>query len=233
MPSREKQLIQHFGQYITDHKKKFIEKVLAGRTRHITIVLEDIYQSQNASAVIRTCECFGTQDINIIENDSQYSVNKRVLKGANKWINLHRYKMKGMNNSEVCLRHLRDQGYQIVVADPSPDGLPVHELSIEKKMAIVFGNEVHGASGFALAQADQKVFIPMQGFTESLNISVSAAICLNTILTKLRQSMIAWQLSDAEKETLRLQWYRKVVRRSALIEHEFLRSAQNYGLVAG
>jgi len=219
----QKQLIDHFSQYITDHKKQFIEKVLSERTRHITLVLEDVYQSQNASAVVRTCECLGLQDIHIIENDSQYSVNKKVLKGANKWIDLHRYKMKGFNNSEICFRQLKEQGYQIVVADPSPDGKSIYEIQTDNKLAIVMGSEHHGSSDFALAHADQRVFIPMFGFTESFNISVSAAICLNTLLSKVRDSNSTWQLTDREKETLRLQWYRKIVRKSDLIEREFLR----------
>jgi len=224
MSSIEKKITDHFGQYITDHKKQFIEKVLSERTRHVTLVLEDIYQSQNASAVVRTCECLGLQDIHIIEEDSKYSVNKRVLKGANKWIDLYRYKMKSFNNTEICFRKLREQGYQILVTDPSSDGVSINEIAVDKKVAVVMGNELKGTSNYALDHADQKIFIPMHGFTESFNISVSAAICLNTLLTKLRESTTTWQLSDEEKETLRLQWYRKVVRRSDLIEQEFLRT---------
>jgi tRNA (guanosine-2'-O-)-methyltransferase len=224
MNSKEKKITDHFGQYITDHKKQFIEKVLSERTRHITLVLEDIYQSQNASAVVRTCECLGLQDIHIIEEDSKYSVNKRVLKGSNKWIDLYRYKMKGFNNTEICFRKLREQGYQILVTDPSPDGVSINEIPIDKKIAVVMGNELKGTSSYAIENADQKIFIPMHGFTESFNISVSAAICLNTLLTKIRNSNVFWQLSEEEKEILRLQWYRKVVRRSDLIEQEFLRS---------
>lgn len=226
MLSKEKKITDHFSQYITDHKKQFIEKVLDGRTRHITLVLEDIYQSQNASAVVRTCECLGLQDIHIIEEDSKYSVNKRVLKGANKWIDLYRYKMKGFNNTEICFRKLRELGYQILVTDPSPDGMSINEVPIDKKLAIVMGNELNGTSDYSITHADQKIFIPMHGFTESFNISVSAAICLNTLLTKMRGSDACWQLSNEEKETLRLQWYRKVVRRSDLIEQEFLRSIE-------
>jgi tRNA (guanosine-2'-O-)-methyltransferase len=224
MNSKEKKIADHFSQYITDHKKQFIEKVLSERTRHITLVLEDIYQSQNASAVVRTCECLGLQDIHIIEEDSKYEVNKRVLKGANKWIDLYRHKMKGFNNTEICFRKLRAQGYQILVTDPSPDGVSINEIPVDKKIAIVMGNELKGTSSFAIEHADQKIFIPMHGFTESFNISVSAAICLNTLLTKIRTSNVFWQLSEEEKEVLRLQWYRKVVRRSDLIEQEFLRS---------
>jgi len=224
MSSKEKKVTDHFSQYITDHKKQFIEKVLSERTRHITLVLEDIYQSQNASAVVRTCECLGLQDIHIIEEDSKYSVNKRVLKGSNKWIDLYRYKMKGFNNTEICFRKLREQGYQILVTDPSPDGVSINEIAIGNKIAVVMGNELHGTSSFAIEHADQKIFIPMHGFTESFNISVSAAICLNTLLTKVRESNVSWQLTEEEKEVLRLQWYRKVIRRSDLIEQEFLRS---------
>jgi tRNA (guanosine-2'-O-)-methyltransferase len=222
--SKEKMITDHFSQYITDHKKQFIEKVLNERTRHITLVLEDIYQSQNASAVVRTCECLGMQDIHIIEDDSQYSVNKRVLKGANKWIDLYRYKMRGFNNTEICFRKLQEEGYRILVTDPSPDGISINDIPVDKKLAIVMGNELKGTSDYALAHAHQKIFIPMHGFTESFNISVSAAICLNTLFTKLRSSTISWQLSGEEKETLRLKWFRKVVRRSELIEQEFLRS---------
>jgi len=224
MKSKEAKITDHFSQYITDHKKQFIERVLNERTRHITLVLEDIYQSQNASAVVRTCECLGLQDIHIVEEESPYAVNKRVLKGANKWIDLHRYKMKGFNNTEICFRKLRELGYQILATDPSPDGMSINEVPVDKKIAVVMGNELRGTSNYALRHADQKIFIPMHGFTESFNISVSAAICLNTFLTKMRESALCWQLSDEEKEVLRLQWYRKVVRRSDLIEQAFLRS---------
>jgi tRNA (guanosine-2'-O-)-methyltransferase len=224
MDSQTRKTTEHFSQYISDHKKQFIEKVLGERTRHITLVLEDIHQSQNASAVVRTCECLGLQDIHIIEEESKYSVNKRVLKGSNKWIDFYRYKMRGFNNTEICFRKLRELGYHILVTDPSPDGISINEVPVDKKLAIVMGNELKGSSDYSLKHADQKIFIPMHGFTESFNISVSAAICLNTLLTKVRKSNTSWQLSEEEKELLRLQWYRKVVRRSDLIEQEFLRS---------
>ena len=226
LTSKERQLIQHFSQYVSDHKKEFIERVLRERTRYVTLVLEDIYQSQNASAVLRTCECLGLQDIHIIEDDTKYEVNKRVLKGANKWLDLHRYKMKGFNNSEICFRTLREAGYKILVTDPSPDGVSINDIPVDQKMAVVMGNELHGTSEFAIKNADQKIFIPMHGFTESFNISVSAAIILNTLLTKVRSSDVEWHLSSEEKQLIRLQWLRKIVRRSDLIEHEFLKSIE-------
>ena len=224
MATREQLIINHLSQYATEHKKNFIEHVLSQRTRHITLVLENIFQSQNASATLRTSECLGLQDIHIIEDESKYGTNKKVLKGAHKWLDLHRYKMKGFNNTEICFRQLRESGYKILVTDPSPDGISINDVSVDQKVAVVMGNEFHGTSKYAIAHADQKIFIPMYGFTESFNISVSAALCLNILLTKLRASNINWKLSVSEKESLRLQWFRKIVRRSDLIEQEFLRS---------
>ena|SRR5436190_10025198 len=219
-------LTSHFGQFISEHKKEFIEQVLDQRTRYLTLVLEDIYQSHNASAVIRTCECLGIQDIHIIESASTWSTNKQVLKGSHKWIDLHRYRSKKSNNIEDCFNRLREQGYRIAVTDPAPGGIPINELKLETPVALVMGNELHGCSQYAIENADERVRIPMAGFTESLNISVSAAICLNTILAKLRPSNHPWPLNGQEKSALRLQWYKKVVRRSELLQREFLRSIE-------
>jgi tRNA (guanosine-2'-O-)-methyltransferase len=217
-------LTAYFSQFITEHKKEFMERVLNHRTRYVTMVLEDIYQSHNASAVMRTCECLGMQDIHVIETTSQWSTNKKVLKGSNKWLNIVRYNMKKTNNVAECYNHLRKQGYQIAVTDPAPDGLSIEEIGLDKPLAIVMGNELKGSSGYALEQADVKVHIPMTGFTESLNISVSAAICMNSVLSRLRKTDLPWGLRVEEKNQLRLEWYKKVVRRAELLEREFLRS---------
>jgi tRNA (guanosine-2'-O-)-methyltransferase len=222
-PEYKQLLTDHFSQYISDHKKDFIERVLAQRTKHLTVVMEDIYQSQNASAVVRTCECMGVQEVHIIENSSKYSVNPKVLKGANKWLDLVRYKDKKKKNTEACFQQLRERGYKILVTSPSPECVPLDEIDITEKLAIVMGNELKGASRYALDNADLKVSIPMYGFTESYNISVSAAICLNTLVPKLRTSSVAWHLSPEEMKEIRLQWYRGVVKRSDIIEREFLK----------
>jgi tRNA (guanosine-2'-O-)-methyltransferase len=221
---QERLLIQHFAQYVSDHKKSFIQKVLSQRTRHVTVVLEDIYQSQNSSAVIRTCECMGVQDIHIVENTSSYQVNTRVLKGSNRWVNLNRYRSGNTNNTEACFKQLREQGYSIYAADPSENGISIHDIDVTNKTAILFGNELRGVSDYSLQHCDQRVRIPMYGFTESMNISVSVAICLSTLIAKLHNSFEEFGLSEDEKETLVLNWYRKVVRKSDVIEREFLRS---------
>jgi tRNA (guanosine-2'-O-)-methyltransferase len=227
MSPKEELLFNHLAQFVSDHKKEFIEKVLNERTRHVTVVLENIYQSQNASAVVRTCECLGIQDIHIVENTAKYQLNVRVLKGADKWLNLERYRSKGVNNTETCFTQLRQHGYKILVADPAEDGAPIDEIDVlESRIALVFGNELNGTSSYALENGDQKIRIPMYGFTESLNISVSVAICLNTLMGKFRQSQTGLGLSEIEKRVIKLAWYRKIVKRSDILEREFLRTIQ-------
>lgn len=222
---QQRVLKQHLSQFVSEHKRDFMERVLNQRTRYVTIVLEDIYQSQNTSAVIRTCECLGLQDVHVIETNSEWSTNKLVLKGSNKWLTIQRYRKKGVNNTADCFAALRDRGYRIAVTDPS-GGVPIGEIPLEKPLAIVMGNERHGSSEYALKHADLSVTIPMAGFTESMNISVSAAICLHDILTRLRQSPWPWPLSESEKEELLLYWYRKSVRNADVIEREYLKTIQ-------
>lgn len=227
MTPEEEKVFNHLAQFVSEHKKAFVEKVLAHRTRYVTVVLENIYQSQNASAALRTCECMGLQDVHIVEDTAKYHLNIRVLKGSYKWLNLERYRDRRVNNTDVCFQHLRSQGYRILVADPAEDGISIDELDVTAgKIALVFGNELRGASTFSLAQGDAKVRIPMFGFTESLNVSVSVAVCLNTILAKVRNTQTFIGLTEEEKAQIRLAWYRKIVRRSDLLEREFLRTIE-------
>ena len=118
MTDRERLVCQHLSQFVSDHKKEFVDKVLNARTRNITVVLEDIFQSQNASAVIRTCECMGIQDIHIVENITKYGINPRVLKGSNKWIDIIHHRSKSKNNTETLFRQLKEADYKIIVTDP-------------------------------------------------------------------------------------------------------------------
>jgi tRNA (guanosine-2'-O-)-methyltransferase len=223
----EEKVFNHLAQFVSENKKACVEKVINQRTRHVTVVLENIYQSQNASAAIRTSECMGLQDVHIIENTSEYHLNIRVLKGSYKWMDIERYRAKNFNNTEQCFHHLRNHGYRIMVADPSEDGISIDDIDVSGgRIALVFGNELNGASVYALEHADEKIRIPMYGFTESLNISVSVAICLNTILGKLRQAGEAIHLSAEEKEKIKLAWYRKIVKRSEVLEREFLRTIE-------
>jgi tRNA (guanosine-2'-O-)-methyltransferase len=166
----------------------------------------------------------GLQDIHIIENASKYEVNRRVLKGSYKWVDLIRHKGKDRNNTQACFEKLRAQGYKIAVTDPSPDGLSIHEMPVTEKIALVMGNELRGTSSYAIDHADMKVNIPMYGFTESLNISVSAAICLNSLLLRIKNGDGNWKLTKEEKDDIRLRWLRKMIRNAEIVEREFLKT---------
>lgn len=227
MTKVEEKVFNHLSQFVSEHKKTGVDKVLDLRTRYVTVVLENIFQPQNASAAVRTCECMGLQDVHIVEDTAKYHLNIRVLKGSNKWMNMERYHTHQINNTASCFNHLRNQGYKILVADPAEDGTSIDEVDVlAGKFAIVFGNELNGASSYCLQNADEKIRIPMYGFTESLNISVSVAICLNTFLSKLRKSETNIGLAPEEKDMIKLGWYRKIVKRSDVLEREFLRTIE-------
>jgi len=215
-------LIDMLGQYVTPNKKQLIDKVLAHRTRHLTVVLEDIYQEQNASAVIRTCDCFGIQDLYITEDLHAYQVNPNVVKGASKWINIHRYE-RGPESIDICLTELKNKGYRLVGTTPDPNSASLHELSIDKKTAIVFGTEKRGMSEVAKAKVDELVHLPMLGFTESFNISVSAALVINELSRRLRESDLDWQLTAKEKTDLKFAWYHQIVKRADLLINNLIK----------
>lgn len=215
-------LLDYLGQYITPHKKSVMEQVLAKRTRHLTVVLEDIFKPHNASAVIRTCDCFGLQDIHVIEKTNQYKVNPYVTRGASQWVDLHKYYRPDGSSVDACFDSLREKGYKIYGTSPAPNSMPIDELQPDQKLALVFGNEHEGISEEVKSKADGLVHIPMLGFTDSFNISVSASIFLFDLVRKaVKMGIPNFQLSEDEKNQLRMKWYRSVVKNSDIHEKVF------------
>ncbi|MDD7913963.1 TrmH family RNA methyltransferase [Polaribacter ponticola] len=221
----DEKLLEYFEGYLTENRKSLFKKVLAERTRHFSVVLEDIYQPHNASAVVRTCDIFGVQDIHVIENKYVNRVSKYVTKGSQKWITSKRYKSDG-DNTKVCLDNLRAKGYQIIATTPHNDSCLLQDFDISKKSAFVFGVEADGVSDYVKENADGFLKIPMVGFTESLNISVAAAIILQDITTKLRNSDIDWELSEEEKEVLYFDWVKKTIKKVDKIEAHFYKNIE-------
>lgn len=219
----KKALYGYLSEFVTENKKQKFDEIVAKRTRYITVVLEDIFQPHNASAVLRTCDCFGIQDVHIIENQYEYLVNPEIALGASKWLNLIRYNGKE-NNTPEALKSLKDNGYRIVATTPHNDDVNIGDLSLEKgPLALVFGTEKKGLTGKALDLADEFVKIPMFGFTESFNISVSAAIVLFSLSQRLHQSTLRWQLSEEEMTDIKILWAKQVVKSSDLLERNFLK----------
>jgi tRNA (guanosine-2'-O-)-methyltransferase len=214
-------LLNYLASFVSDHKRELFNKHVQYRTRHITVAVENIFQPQNASAVLRTCDCFGVQDVHVIENNNEYVVNPDVALGASKWLNLHRYS-KEENNTVECINALKAKGYKVIATTPHTNDVTLDELPIDGKIALLFGTEKEGLSDLAMEHADGFMRIPMYGFTESFNISVSAAIILHHLTEKLRASDINWQLSEQEVLDIKMDWVRSVVKHADKYEAEFL-----------
>jgi len=216
-------LIEHLSQFITDRRVRLFDTLLDQRTRYITLVLEDIYQAHNASAVLRSCECFGIQDVHIIENRNQYRISPDVALGANKWLNLCRYNQLA-ENTLPAIESLKSKGYRIVATTPHKNDCSLNDFNLHQgKVALLFGSELKGLSPLAMSVADEFVKIPMMGFTESLNISVTAALFIHHLTGRLRKdTSINWALTPEEKQEIKLVWLKNSIKKSALIEKAFL-----------
>ncbi|WP_321281118.1 RNA methyltransferase [Marinifilum fragile] len=216
--------IQFLEEFATEKRKNLINENVDNRTRYITVALENIFQPQNASAVIRSCDCFGIQDLHVIENSNEYTINPDVVMGASKWVDLYRYN-KNKDNTLDTIKSLKEKGYRIVATTPHTKDVLLPDFDLSKgKSVFFFGTELTGLSDVVMDHADEFVKIPMYGFTESFNISVSAALVLNHLATEVRRTKVNWQLSEQEKLELKLDWLKKSVRRGdKLLEEQFRR----------
>ncbi|WP_338733390.1 TrmH family RNA methyltransferase [Mangrovimonas cancribranchiae] len=197
-------LLEYLESYLTDNRKQRFSDVLKERTRHFTVATEDVYHLHNTSAVIRSCDVFGIQDVHVIEEKRTKRIESEIALGAQKWVDIHRHK-----STESCINSLRDKGYQIVATTPHTNDCELQDFDITKKSCFFFGKEVNGLSETVMEQADCFLKIPMVGFTESLNISVSAAIILQYVTSQLKQKELSWALTDEELLEKRLDWAKK------------------------
>ncbi|MEJ5301854.1 MAG: RNA methyltransferase [Bacteroidales bacterium] len=225
-PEQKEKLTQYLLEFVSNHKQEIFAKNLLQRTRYLTIVLENVFQPHNISAVLRSCECFGVQDVHIIENRNRYQVNPDVALGASKWLSIHRYD-EGEETVIRVLERIRAQGYRLVATSPHEDDYTIEELPLDQKTALIFGTELEGLSKAALSMADAWVKIPMVGFTESLNISVSAAVSLYTLTRRLRQSSYSWRLNEEEQQDVLLQWAVSAVKSAEPLIKNFLNQKRN------
>ena len=219
----KKELLYKLNKFLSADRINTLEVVLSNRTRHFTVAVENVFQSHNASAVMRNCDCFGIQDIHVIANNNEYELSKDVAMGAEKWVDMHSY-YKKENNSQDCIDTIKSQGYQIVATTPRTNDVFLSEFDISKKSAFFFGTERDGLSDIVMDQADVFLKIPMYGFTESYNISVSTAIVLNDLVTRLKKSKINWHLSDEEVLDKKIDWALKSIRSGEQILKQFLSS---------
>ena len=207
----------HFLENIlTDNRKEKFLKVLQERTNHFTVVVEDVFQMHNASAVMRSCEVFGVQNLNVIEQRYGKSIDKEIAMGAQKWVDIHSFDSVGN-----CIDTLKNKGYQIIATTPHTEDCLLDHFDISKPSAFCFGTEKEGLSEEIMQKADGFLKIPMVGFTESLNVSVSAAIILQNLTNRLRNSDIPWQLTEDQILEKRLDWARKSIKDIKRIEARY------------
>ena len=206
------QLLEHLLSFLTDRRKNLFDEVISKRTRHFTVATEDVYQLHNTSAVMRSCDVFGVQDLHVIEEKVSKKIDREIAMGAQKWVNIDRH-----NSTKECIDNLKENGYQIIATTPHNNSTELKDFDISKKSAFFFGKEKEGLSDIVLEAADGYLKIPMYGFTESLNISVSAAIILQTLITRLKDSDVVWELSEPEKNKIKLLWAKMSIKSSTEI----------------
>jgi tRNA (guanosine-2'-O-)-methyltransferase len=221
MQQNDQELINYLAGFVSDRRKQRLWEVLAERTRHMTVVLEDVYQAHNASAVLRSCDCFGVQDVHFIESRNTLKISEDVSMGATQWLNIKKYRQQA-NSTLACLNELKCKGYRIVATTPHKNDRTISELDIDKPFALVFGTEITGVTQDVFDSADEFVKIPMYGFTESFNISVCAALCMYELTTRIRASGINYRLSDIEKQGIYLEWLKASISKSDLIIKDYL-----------
>lgn len=209
---KEKWILDQLLDHITENKRKLFQEIIEYRTNHVTVALENIFQPHNAAAVLRSCDCFGVQNVHVIENGNKYTPNKEIDMGSSKWISMNRYNQEE-NNTLNCINQLKSKGYKIVATTPHEKDCMIDELPLDQPVALLFGTELTGLSDIALEHSDAYVKLPMYGFTESYNISVSVALALFSVTERMRKdSSIKWELSEEEKILTQLAWAEKVVK---------------------
>ncbi|MNJ98126.1 tRNA (guanosine(18)-2'-O)-methyltransferase [compost metagenome] len=220
MKNTDIQYLNYLETIITENRKEKFLNILSQRTRHFTVAMEDIFQLHNTSAVMRTCEVFGIQELNVVEEKYGKSIDKEIAMGAQKWVDVERY-----NSVNTCIENLKSRGYRIIATSPHEDSCFMEDFDITQPAALFFGTERSGLSEEVLSQADGFLKVPMCGFTESLNISSSAAIIIQNLTSRLRRSDVKWQLSEEEILEKRIDWARKSIKDIDYITQRYLENS--------
>ncbi|TGL61547.1 TrmH family RNA methyltransferase [Leptospira sarikeiensis] len=219
-----KKIEEYFKTLISPEKISKIEEVVSFRTKYLTIVMEDIFQPYNASAPVRTSECLGLTDIHVIENRNTYKPNEGIALGAQKWLQIHKYQKPNEDNTRHCISGLKENGYKIVATSPHSyeNSYELDTLPLGQPLAILFGSEEKGLSEYAMEQSDLFLKLPMYGFTESYNISVTVAIVLSHLAFRMRKEVFNWNLTPEEQVYIRNSYYKKVLYKGNLVESDLL-----------
>lgn len=213
---RLEQETEFLSELMLPERFEVIKSVVRNRTNYITVCLENIFHGQNASAIIRSCEAFGIQNIHVIENQCHFRPNVNIVKGSDKWLDIHRHNED--NATLNLIKQLRKEGYRIAVTSPHINGVSANNYDVTNgKVAVFLGTEKQGVSQTLIDNADDFIKVDMFGFVESLNVSVCGAIVINSLVESLHNSDIDWRLTEQEQTIMLNRWMKKSVRDSESI----------------
>jgi tRNA (guanosine-2'-O-)-methyltransferase len=209
-PSR---IVEFLTDHLTERRRTEIERVLDHRTLDVAVVVDGMVDLGNVSAIMRSAEAFGFQMVHAIDTSNAFKRSRRTTRGADKWIDRYRWE-----DSESCLVSLRDDGFHVLLADASPDAVPLGEADLTGKIAIVFGNERDGVSTVTRSNVDGSVRIPMDGFVASFNVSVAASIILHEVhRQRVARYGRSGDLQPRDRDRIRAVWYLKSAREAEAI----------------
>lgn len=194
-------MIETLVPFVSPERRARISEVVSRRTREVVLVLEDIYDDHNASAVLRTAEALGIAEIHVIEPSLRFEINAKTSSGAYRWLDVVHHR-----DAAAAYADLRARGYQIWASAVRGAAVPVDAIDPAPRIALVFGNEHAGLTEGAARGADGRFTVPMAGFVESLNISVAAALSAWEVLARKRRAGVPLSLPPAEARRLEAEW---------------------------
>ena len=200
-------LLTYLEEFVSEERKQRFVEILANRTKYITVAIEDVFQLHNTSAILRSCDAFGIQELHVVEDRFGKRLDKNIAMGAEQWVDV-----KGYQTTSQCIDTLKQKGYRIIATTPHHEAQLLSDFTPETPTALFFGTEKEGLSEEVMQKADGFLKIPMVGFSESLNVSVSAAIILEAVIQRIRNSDVPWQLSEKEHLEKRFDWTKKSIK---------------------
>ncbi len=200
-------LLTYLEEFVTEERKQRFVEILANRTKYLTVAIEDVFQLHNTSAILRSCDAFGIQELHVVQDRFGERLDKNIAMGAEQWVDVH-----GYQTTSECIDQLKQEGYRIIATTPHHEAQLLTDFIPDSPTVLFFGTEKDGLSDEVMQKADGFLKIPMVGFSESLNVSVSAGIVLEALTQRIRNSNVPWQLSEKECLEKRFDWTKKSIK---------------------
>jgi len=218
---QKKALYQRFCSVLTPERQQKFEQVWNQRNTCLHLVLENIYQSLNASAIVRTADAMGVQYLHVLEDEHPWEMNRKISKGAMDWMDIQRSK-----DPREMMLSLKSKGFELVVTDFSPNAIDIEDYQPKRPVALVMGTELTGISDVARELADVSVVIPMSGFSQSLNVSVATGIAISQLSRKTKHLKTTFPPTDEERLDALNLWSKNAIYWSDQIIRDFLAENQ-------